>query len=380
MATLLEITEKRKRWSSDLVRPEDFRWRVIARVDPSYILRNPAVTLYCLDERRRRAVFVETPAHVNVAEQAFYYQAQYAHAVRALTVSYEMLDALVDAAGEPFRRLIVIFSLGRCGSTLLSQAFRTVSGVCSISEPDVYTQLAAMRHHSGRADAKLIRLIHCATRLLCRHQPGHILALKPRSTVLDVADLVRRTYPTARMVFLYRDLASWARSMIRAFGVERCPVFTARVLARQRCVAAYLTRGSSNLRRVGEQISDDRVRHLTRRLQDIPAANALALMWLGLMERYHVLQIEGTPMLAMAYGTLMSEKESAVGRIFDYCGLSAAHVSAACQEFDRDAQRGTPLARVNLIHRNDSMVEHHVRVMLRVLSRYPFGAAGPGLR
>jgi hypothetical protein len=360
-ATLHEILEKRKSHSAALASVDDFRCRRAGTTDAEAVIRNPAITLYCLDERRGRAVFVETPPRVDVTAHPFYYQAQYTHATRLITVSYDTLHALAGAVEAPPADVIVVFSIGRSGSTLVSRVFAAVPDIASLGEPDVYTHICSARDADGSRDAELRTLIHSATRLIGRAN-GRTLVLKPRSVVVDVADLFAQVYPSAKFIFLHRDLEGWARSMIRAFDTAGCPKFVARMLARQPCVAGYLM--------ASERAYRPRPERLVRRLQDIPAANTLALMWLGLMERYETLSHRGVAMLAVSYETLLRDKADAVRRIFEYCGVATTHVAEACRAFEDDSQRDTPLEKARLTRRGRALpIDRHLRLVKGVMSR-----------
>jgi hypothetical protein len=128
-AALFEIHEKVKYGDMDFARFSGFRCGAPLHVDALSILNLPGISLYCLDEERRQAVFVETPPEIDLTRQAFYYQAQYRCARRVLCVPYETLNELATETGEPFRKLVLIFSVERCGSTLLSRALNCLDTV-----------------------------------------------------------------------------------------------------------------------------------------------------------------------------------------------------------------------------------------------------------
>lgn len=361
-ATLHEILDKRKPHPAELASAGDFVCRDAGTIDAGALVRDPAISLYGLDDRRRRALFVETPSGVDVTAHPFYYQAQYTHATRLLSVSYETLLALAAAVDAPAVPISVVFSLGRSGSTLVSRIFATVPGIVSLGEPDVYTHICSARTADGSRDDELRALLRSATRILTRHAGGRTIVLKPRSVVVDVADLFRQVYPDAPFVFLHRDLDGWARSMLRAFDTGGCPEFVAQVLARQRCVAGYLT--------APQRAHRPRRTQLVRRLQEIPAANTLALMWLGLMERYETLASHGIVMLPMSYEKLLRDRKSAVRQLFEHCGVDPVHVAGACRAFDEDAQRDTPLAKARVAKRGRKLpIDRHLRLVKGVMTR-----------
>ncbi len=148
-AAVFEIARKKKAGELNIARLEDFSLRPGGAVSARIVIDRPQITLYCLNDEHRQAVFVETPPDVDLTQHPFYCQAQYEHAERILLVPYDA-------------------SVGRCGSTLLSRAFGRVDSVQSLSQPDVYTQIAAMRPKNGSRDGELTQLIRSCTRLLNR--------------------------------------------------------------------------------------------------------------------------------------------------------------------------------------------------------------------
>src|SRR6185503_4627513 len=146
-------------------------------VPPEVVLTDPDISLYCLDDENRQALFVQTPAGVDLLRAPFYYLAQYQHAQRLIAVPYDTLHRLADELAEP-GNLVLIYSVGRCGSTLISQALKAVDGLLSYSEPDVYTQIAMLRHRNRSRDEEYLRLIGSCTRILRRDASTMVLKFR----------------------------------------------------------------------------------------------------------------------------------------------------------------------------------------------------------
>jgi len=283
-----------------MVAPGDFSLALEGTINAEIILSNPRISLYCLDAEHRQALFVETAADVNLANHPFYYQAQYDHAERVLVVSWETLNQLAAQPVPGGESPILIYSVGRCGSTLLSRAFGRLPEVQSLSEPDVFTQIAALRQKDGSRDLELTQLIRSCTQLLNKStssQPS-TLALKFRSFSIEIADLFQSAFPQSKALFLYRNAEAWAGSAARAF--------------------------------------------------DASPSTATTSMWLSVMERYLDLHAHGISMLAVRYETLTSLPVPALEIIFEFCGLPPARVSLAQQAFASDSQAGTSLSRHRL--------------------------------
>ena len=165
-AKVLHIKRKLNIPTESLVNVRNFRYQEGEDVDAGIIIRNPSLSLYCLDDSKKRAIFVETPPDIDLSEAPFYYQAQFQHALRLIAVPYEDLHRLAREAGDPFEKLVLIYSVGRCGSTLLSRVFNQVHEVVSLSEPDVFTQIVGLRNPDGSRDRDIEELLLSCTRIL----------------------------------------------------------------------------------------------------------------------------------------------------------------------------------------------------------------------
>src|SRR4051812_44461169 len=148
--------------------PQNFVLREGESVPPEVVLDDPDVSLYCLDDDNRQALFVQTPPGVELLQSPFYYLAQYQHAQRVIAVPYDTLHRLADELPGGAGNLVLIYSVGRCGSTLISRSLNAVDGVLSYSEADVYTQIAMLRNRDRSRDEEYLRLIRTCTRILRR--------------------------------------------------------------------------------------------------------------------------------------------------------------------------------------------------------------------
>jgi len=109
-------------------------------------------------------------------------------------------DALPEASASP----ALIFSIGRCGSTLLHRAIEA-AGVPAVSEPDYFTQAALLRVK----DPALQSLIGRATQLL----PYAVIKLRAECNHAPL--LIAGAFREPRILFIVRDPADWAASVRR---------------------------------------------------------------------------------------------------------------------------------------------------------------------
>lgn len=152
------------------------------------------VSPYCFDLATRSLLCVSTP---DISSAVFFYQAQREYARSVIRIPFESLPP-----GPPSPALI--FSIGRCGSTLLVKAFRA-AGVRTVSEPDFYTQAAC----GDPPDVSLRGAIAGATRLL--RYPVVKLRLECNNAPL----LITGAFEAPRIMFILRDPGDWAASLRR---------------------------------------------------------------------------------------------------------------------------------------------------------------------
>jgi hypothetical protein len=218
-AKVWQIETKVRKSDFDQSRLSDFRCRVEATADARIILDRPEITLYCLDDDSRQAVFLEGPPGVDLSQQPFYFLHQFNNAQRMYTTTFEVLQELGTAMGNRFKTFIPMYTVGRCGGTLLSRAFNRMDTVHSLDEPDVYSRLAGMRPTDGSRDSEVTQIIVASTRLLFKPMKpkADTLFIKFRpGAPMEVGDLIYKAFPQSKAMFLYRNAETWARSWARA--------------------------------------------------------------------------------------------------------------------------------------------------------------------
>lgn len=174
-------------------RPEDFVLADRRRVEVSRV-QEPDVSPYCFDLPNRSLVCVSTP---DISSEVFFYQAQREFATSVIRLPIEMLPV-----GPPSP--VLIFSIGRCGSTLLVNASRA-AGLAAVSEPDFFRQ-AAYCHSSG---ISLQSVLPGATALLRRS------VIKLHLECNNAPLLIAGAFGSPRVMFILRDPIDWAASLRR---------------------------------------------------------------------------------------------------------------------------------------------------------------------
>jgi 2-aminoethylphosphonate-pyruvate transaminase len=208
-----DIVARRPRAAFAVASAEDFAVSPAYAADAEIDLDD--MLPYCLDAEHRRLVFTVMPDLAASAAAPFLYQAQYAGARRLVCVPLERLDAIAaPAALAP----LFVLSVSRCGTTLLARLLRGL-GQASVSEPDVYTQVAMLAESPSPALPRdgLLALTRACTLALARSL-GASVAIKLRDHCNTIAAELAEAVPEARFAFLLRDSRSWARSRHRAFN------------------------------------------------------------------------------------------------------------------------------------------------------------------
>ena len=173
--------------------PDDFILGEGRAVDSSRMFE-PDVSPYCFDLANRSLVCVST---ADISGATFFYQAQRQYARTVIKVPFESLP---DGPASP----ALIFSIGRCGSTLLVRALEA-AGMRAVSEPDFYRQAACHRP----LDISLQSAITGATRLL----PYSVIKLHLECNHAPL--LIAGAFDSPRIMFILRDPVDWAASLRR---------------------------------------------------------------------------------------------------------------------------------------------------------------------
>jgi Sulfotransferase family len=287
---------------------------------PVETVLDPQIDLYCLDDRSSCALFAELPDGVDPAGTPFFYLTQYQEAKRLFAVPYETLHALADDLPDP--SLTVVWSTGRCGSTLLSRALAEIEGVRSLSEPDVLNDILMLRH--WEPDRAYDRLLRSCIRLLGRD--ARTLALKPRGGAVHLAGLVHETFPSAHHLFLHRQLERWMDSMHAGFtptlpAKRSLPTFLRYLHATAPLLASFGRRPT-----LPEQY---------------------ALTWLSVMDGHTAARAAGVPMLDVRYEDLVAAPRDTLQSLLTWCELPTADLDTLLATWAVDSQSGTALARDN---------------------------------
>jgi hypothetical protein len=322
----LTIEAKVKPNLFNIVSADDFQVQTGRLLAPQVVLQAPNVSLYCLDPANQRALFVDTPPAVDLSQAPFYFLAQYEAARRLIAVPYASLQALAHTVELDPHRIVLVYSTGRCGSTLFSHVLNQIPTLVSFSEPDVFTQLVHLRTTAQSTDAEVTALAYACLMLMCAHAQQHgfqYWAFKFRSYVLAVSDLLYQAVPAAKLLFLYRHALTWARSFSRAFGSSDA------------ALADRLEK--DGFRSVIPSVDA----HLRTQPHAITWLEYLAHMWLSTMQDSRRLQQQGAALACARFEDLQGAPQAVMEGLLAHCGLPRPEPARLARVLAQDSQAGT---------------------------------------
>lgn len=332
-------------------------------MDSGQLLSNTLLSLYCLDDEGRRAIFVELPEAVDLTKAPFVYMTQLEHAQNVVAVPYETFMRLGDDLPQ-VQRPIMVYMSGRSGSTLLSHILNESGEVVSLSEPEAPAQFSYLWNGPGSGrEQELLRLARSAARFLFRPYPsddGKAHAIKLRSEGVVAMDLFQTALPEAQNLFSYRDALGWTTSFYRIMTKDGFP--------ETMTVSEWLAR----IRSYNQLDWSPQTAYLDPAQEDLSLPEFLALWWIFCMETYLDQVQRGIPVLPIRFTDLMERREETLVQVFEYCGLPRSAIKSGMRAFKRDSQSGTFLERENAQEANKLLLSNEqIESVKAILRRHP---------
>ncbi|MBA3945877.1 MAG: sulfotransferase [Herpetosiphonaceae bacterium] len=355
-AQRLTIAAKVRNYPTEIANLNHFQYSEGESIDARVIVEELVVSLYCLDHANQRAIFVETPPDIDLAQVPFYYQAQYEAALGLIAVSYETLHQLANDVVLDPQRMILLYSVGRCGSTLVSRALSQADGIANFSEPDVFTQLSVGRAADGSNDAEVSSLTRDCIKIMCaatRSGGATAWSFKFRSVGVELGDILYHNFPEAKVVFLYRHADGWAKSAARAYRI-------------------YDRGGSSGQPRNQQMYArlNPAIRTYMATHRPVSPVEILGSMWVSRIERCLELQRQGVPMLCVRYEDLQAAPQEVLDAMFTYCDLTVHDAAKLDRVVAQDSQAGTSLSQATLQESTKTLQEDDLVELHRLIQQF----------
>ena len=331
-AKILHIQRKNRTPNITVVGLQDFDYREGETIDSFTVVEKSNITLYCLDPIDKRAIFVETPINIDLSQPPFYYLAQYEHAEKLIAVPFEDLPELVNRI-DRIEQLITIYSVGRCGSTLLSKVFNQLDTVLSLSEPDVFSQIVGLRNGDRSNDEEIMELLKACIYLLAKQtEPQKFCCvIKLRGIGIGLGELIARSFPDAKSIFLYRNAEDVIKSSIRSFDA-----FSKLLPTIEDNIDLY-SRYIPLLKDYAADID----------FTDSRAIDLYTVGWLSKMQSYLSLYEQGITTCAIRYEDLVTKPQEIVTSLFEKCNLPVSDIVDVLAVFESDSQNNSTLSREN---------------------------------
>ncbi len=199
--------------------------RVVSRSDIAHLtaeklapatLANVALIPYCLDFDTGTIIFSAAIDPKQAIKAEFHYAYLRAHTQYFVELSGQLIRL---PHGTAIPESTLLFSPGRCGSTLLSKVIRAMGRV-SISEPDFYSQAAIHADRAGGLRLEDQRLLEIARKVLVspwiRSPHPIVIKLRSHANRAPLALLADQSEPH-KVLFLMRRFEPWCESRMRAF-------------------------------------------------------------------------------------------------------------------------------------------------------------------
>lgn len=212
------VIQPRLGWN--VVSPNDIIVEGIENENPSDFDQLSNIIPYCIDFHRKSLIGIRDIDPLVAAKATFHYIYLREHAKKFIEITkyskfyYDFKTPIAST---------LLFSPGRCGSTLLSKIISSI-GIASISEPDFHSQAAIYlsKCKDPSEFKEILSLLHLANNYLIAPfaNVGHKnILIKMRSHVNLLPEaIVASLIPRPRTIFLNRQFETWCASRMRAFS------------------------------------------------------------------------------------------------------------------------------------------------------------------
>ena len=296
---------------------------------PDVVLQDN-VTLYSID--MEKAVFVKAANNVRVWERecgSFFSEMQYRYATRVIVIYSETVKRLLSKFSISVPRLILISNIGRCGGTLLAQAFECTGRCVAFCEPSVIDALNANWASTKFSRQQCDRLAENAIKLLCKpvasSEPILAYVIKSRAPNVALCEHFDRVFgSTCKQLFIYRSVLASAPSLYKL--QYRSPLV--------------------KLVSLCEEIPGFRYYVITQMAAgiQIPKLNIKGPLSLGICAwilwlcRFRKLRANNIAIIGVLFEDLTAKSEQVLTEIFKYCLIPTNTVKLAMRALQSDAQ------------------------------------------
>lgn len=368
MAKVHEILDRRHFDTLSFDAVEAFDLGLPFQMPGSCVISDAGWTLFSFDFMRAEAVFLDIGAECDLSAAPFSYHMQYDQARRVLRMPFGEFIALAGQIKAP-TRLVHLFNIGHCGSTLLHHVFNRAGGVWCISEP-LFTFDAAMRRGNG-GGVELVDLLVAGQKFLSLF-PGarsaDVIVVKHFSQTTRLMSEYHLADPAAKCLLLYREGFGWCNSIYhfaqRMGGSLQVP-------PEERGFTWWIVSGARPISMLDGIV--DMTAH------DVTFDRLAAVAWVLHLRDDALQACKSLPLVPVRYDELNAQRASMIEQVFAQCGIDPANIPAALLAFDADAHAGSKTSRtvpaLNLGQASYAALE---RIFAHPMMRFPADTVLPG--
>ncbi len=362
------IIRKKRRWFPEIPASiNSFKLSGGSPVDAQLIMGNPQVSIYCADVKNRKIVFVETPPGLDLSAAPFYYLAQYEHATKAITLPFDDFIRLTEALPYPDKKFLFLYTVGRAGSTLLTQIFANDPDTVAISEPDILSDFSLLAQKSPLQKAYVEKLLLPCFKFFSSSTATagkQRILIKPRGFCIEMGEIIHTVLPDAKGIFLYRNAKPVIESFIRAFSIAGVLGLLRDTVPSRMLLTYLIKRYKTTFADYFPCINEYRLETIFK----TGWTGVLCIDWLSIMKAYVALYRNGMDAKAVLYEDIINHPQETISQLFRYCNIPDDRIALALKALERDSQEGTRLARSVAKKKQWQMKEinmEHVRIILQ---------------
>ncbi|ELU17791.1 hypothetical protein CAPTEDRAFT_198052 [Capitella teleta] len=322
--------------------PSNIISRHMKYVHPCYVLKDE-VSFYCLT--KSEAWFVEAPEGVEVWKRScntFHKPAQHENAVNVIRMPLQSLYRLTNEMDDIKAKLFFIEYFPRCGSTLLLQMFEETGECVTYSEPHYFNHFGRPEYSDEDVRLAAVMKIHCKP----RKQPTTAFVFKAVLFGKTLSPAVRRLYPQAKFLYLYRNIVPHVTSyhkLRKLIIIERLDAAIRSIHPRVFWMLQKLVMSKLELPYTEKELN-------IAGKSDYPHGistyyNVLKTHWVYLQRQQQDADAK-TP--SIKYEDLIKDPSKYITAVFRHYGLPLSLVPKAMRAMHKDSQRGSVLARTEL--------------------------------
>eukprot|EP00058_Branchiostoma_floridae_P004487 XP_002589975.1 hypothetical protein BRAFLDRAFT_81610 [Branchiostoma floridae] len=326
-------------------------------------------SIFSIDWEQEVVVFTRPVDGTDLKKHPFFCEAQKQSAAEVLCVPLEQLQDVANTVADKAAHVqeVFIFMTGRCGTTLVTRLAEATSVAQAVNEPYVFTDISMGIHRLKRSSQRghtqncptmlsneettvtfLRNVVTLLNHSLVTSDPGRrdVIFYKLQPSAIMMADLIARTFPTAKTVFMYRNGLEFSESMTRIF-FQKYMVYVA--IWSMECLRLWNLSGElpDYIRCFGDDPKFSTLRHRGSLMFYIDT------WWASVMQHAANLQSKQPAYFFHAiiyYSALLNDKEKTFGLLMRKLGLKwnpenkGEDTNKMKKAFVEDSQAGTTLS------------------------------------